>query len=369
MRNWTAESERNRVFLENISEEKILKITSDYNEEAIWEKIQLGISTPALSEPEPSYRRRFLWKYAAAALVAIVLGAGTVLIWKNVNKEPDVKQIVSIYKNDVAPGRNKAVLTLASGSKIVLDTTDKGKIIEEGGAKISKTENGQLAYAINPATLALPKTELYNIVTTERGGQYQLLLADGSRVWLNAESSLRYPVYFTGKERIVELTGEAYFEVAKNAKAPFKVRVNGVDVNVLGTHFNIMAYRDERETRTTLLEGSVKVNNGSATSVLKPGQQLLVDEKGESKLIDNVNMDEVVAWQKGIFQFTNADIKTIMRQAARWYDIDIIFEGNVPDHFNATIPRNVSVSKLLGLLDLTGHVHFNVDGKKVTVLP
>ncbi|MBS1597441.1 MAG: FecR family protein [Bacteroidetes bacterium] len=366
---WASESERNRVFLRNISEEKILKIVADYNEQAIWNKIQNRISKPVVAEPAVEYRRPFYKRYAAAAGILIVLGGASWLIWNNSRKPEQKNIVVSVYKNDVAPGRSKATLTLANGSVVTLDTAEQGKIIQEGDAKILKTENGQLAYTLDPSVILRNREILFNTVATPRGGQYQLLLADGSRVWLNAASSLKYPVYFTGKERSVELTGEAYFEVAKNPKMPFKVKVNGMEVQVLGTHFNVMAYTDEREIRTTLLEGSVKIIKGDENSLLKPGQQSVVDENGSMKTIDNQNLDEVVSWQKGIFQFTNSDVKTIMRQAARWYDVDVSYEGDIPDHFNATIPRNVSVSKLFEILELTGHIHFKIDGKKVIVLP
>jgi ferric-dicitrate binding protein FerR (iron transport regulator) len=365
---WASESERNRVFLENISAEQILKIDTDFNEEAIWAKINETISRPEAPPSLVSEHRPFYRRFVAAALIAIMLGAGTWLIWNSNRKGSVVNQNVSVYKNDVAPGGDKAILTLANGSTIILDTANKGKITEEGNAKILKTENGQLAYAIDPSILSHGREELFNTVATQRGGQYQVLLSDGTKVWLNAASSLRYPVYFTGKDRAVELTGEAYFEVAKNPKLPFKVRVNGTEVEVLGTHFNIMAYSDERQTTTTLLEGSVKITKGKENDLLKPGQQSLADENG-LKIIDNANLDEVMSWQKGFFQFGNADIKTIMRQVSRWYDVDISFEGNIPDHFNATIPRNVSISKLFGILELTGHVHFKVDEKKVIVVP
>jgi ferric-dicitrate binding protein FerR (iron transport regulator) len=365
---WASESERNRVFLENISAEQILKIDADFNEEAIWAKINEAISRPEAPPSLVSEHRPFYRRFVAAALIVIILGAGTWLIWNNNRKAPVGNQNVSVYKNDVAPGGDKATLTLANGFTIILDTASKGKIVEEGNAKILKTENGQLAYAIDPSLLSHEKQELFNTITTPRGGQYQLLLGDGTRVWLNAASSLRYPVYFTGRDREVELTGEAYFEVAKNPKLPFRVKVNGVAVEVLGTHFNIMAYSDEREIATTLLEGSVRITKGKDNSLLKPGQQSLVDQNG-IKIVENVNVDEVMSWQKGFFQFENADIKTIMRQVARWYDVDINFEGNIPDHFNATIPRNVSVSKLFKVLELTEHIHFKIDDKKITVSP
>jgi len=364
---WASASEENRFYLESLSAEKIIRIDTDYNEEAIWEKIKLTVAPPAHAPALPS-RHPFYRRLTAAALVTVMLAAGTWLIWNNTHKQSASNPTASIYKNDVAPGGNKATLTLANGSIVILDTAAKGKVSQQGNTKILKTGNGQLAYTMDPSGLSHGREQLLNSVTTPRGGQYQLVLADGTRVWLNAASSLRYPVYFTGKERAVELTGEAYFEVAKNPKLPFRVKVNGMEVEVLGTHFNIMAYSDEREAITTLLEGSVKIIKGTANALLKPGQQSQVDEKGMIKIVDNANMDEVMSWKNGFFQFEQSDIQTIMRQVARWYDVDVSVEGNIADHFHVAIPRNVAVSKLFNALELTGHVHFKVDGRKVIVL-
>jgi ferric-dicitrate binding protein FerR (iron transport regulator) len=193
------------------------------------------------------------------------------------------------------------------------------------------------------------------------------VLADGTKVWLNAASSLRFPAAFAGKERIVELNGEGYFEVAKNASMPFHVRVHDMDVQVLGTHFNINAYTDETAMRTTLLEGSVQVSQGEQTQLLTPGQQAAASQNGQIQLADGVDVEEVMAWKNGMFQFQGADLETILRQAARWYDIDVEYKQRISDRFSGQISKNVNLSQLLKILELTGKVHFEIEGRKIIV--
>jgi ferric-dicitrate binding protein FerR (iron transport regulator) len=208
-----------------------------------------------------------------------------------------------------------------------------------------------------------------NTVATPRGGQYQLVLNDGSKVWLNSASSLSFPAVFKGKTREVEITGEAYFEVAKNAKMPFKVKVNNTVVEVFGTHFNIMAYNDEAEMTTTLLEGSVKISNKQYTNMLKPGQQATINHNGPIRVTDEPDADDAIAWKEGIFQFRDADLEAIMRQAARWYDVQVSFAGKIPSkEFTGRISRNVKASELMGMLKYMG-VNFKIEDKHITVLP
>jgi len=277
-----------------------------------------------------------------------------------------------IQQDDVAPGGNKATLTLANGSKIILDSTHNGALTEQGGINVVKL-NGQLAYKPGGnKTVEL----LYNTVTTPKGGQYQLLLADGSRVWLNAASSLRFPTAFIGNERKVELTGEGYFEVAKNASVPFKVNIAGkCEVEVLGTHFNINAYADEATVNTTLLEGKVKVTAVTQlqpathkAQILSPGQQTLLYSSGMIKLNTNVNVEEVMAWRNGVFNFDGADIDVVLRQLARWYDVSIVFEGEVPRrNFAGEMQRDLNLSQVLRILE-KNNVRFRIEGKKLIVL-
>ena len=291
------------------------------------------------------------------------------------------------FKNDVAPGGNKAILTLANGKQIILDSAANGTISQQGNTKVIKLNDGQLAYQSATGNGQQAMETSYNTITTPKGGQYQIVLADGSKVWLNAASSLRYPTSFS-KDRNVALTGEGYFEVIHNATKPFTVSVNRISVEDLGTHFNINAYSDEQIIKTTLLEGSVRVTlrqaQGDKGVVIKPGQQAILPfDRAQGKLaprnerdrqddkeikIVNADVEEAVAWKNGFFQFKNASIETIMKQVARWYDVEVIFESRLNQELNGTIPRNMSVSNMFKIFELTGKVHFKIEGKKVTVM-
>jgi ferric-dicitrate binding protein FerR (iron transport regulator) len=207
----------------------------------------------------------------------------------------------------------------------------------------------------------------YNTLSTPRGGQYQLVLPDGSKVWLNASSSIHFPTAFAGHERNVELTGEAYFEIAKNKQKPFHVNVNGMQVEVLGTHFNVNAYGDEGAIKTSLLEGSVKIKKGNISGLLKPGQQGVLKKNSTDLEIKNADMNEAIAWKNGLFEFDGADIKSIMREIGRWYDVDVVYAGKVPDRrFEGKISRDAQLSDVLKILALS-NVKFSVEGKKIIV--
>jgi ferric-dicitrate binding protein FerR (iron transport regulator) len=208
-----------------------------------------------------------------------------------------------------------------------------------------------------------------NTIQTPRGGQYQVILPDGTKVWLNAASSLTYPTAFTGGDRAVQLRGEAYFEVAGNKEKPFKVMVGNMQVNVLGTHFNVMAYEDENAIQTTLLEGAVQVTNGGVSHLLKPGQEGRLDRSSDAFRLLDVDADEAVAWKNGVFQFGGISIETVMRQIVRWYDVDVEYQGRTNEHFRGTISRSANASEVFKMLELTGAVHFTIDGKKVIVKP
>ncbi|HSV09487.1 MAG TPA: FecR family protein [Hanamia sp.] len=315
-----------------------------------------------------SGKRKRTWniQYAAAAVIFCMLSVSVYFLFKP-KEESQISKTENIHseKNDVVPGKNKAILTLANGSSIILDSAANGTLTTQGNSKILKL-NGMLSYN----TLKNKSSEVvYNTISTPRGGQYQLMLADGSKVWLNAASSLRFPASFVGKERKVELLGEAYFEVAKNAKMPFKVKVNGMEVEVLGTHFNINSYENESTIRTTLLEGSVKINKNNSSSLLKPGQQAQMNKAGEIKIINDADVEEAIAWKEGKFQFDRADIHDIMRQLTRWYDVNVEYKGTVSSHFGGTISRDVNLSQVLNMLHLTGEVKFQVEDRKVVVMP
>ena len=362
------EQEQFRRQLEAIMDKELSEHSFESEEDVhLLTQIQQNIDEK-IKERDPTSSRlvRINWRRIAAAAVLILLtGAAAYWFWNT--KKPN--EAIAVTKdqnktNDVAPGGNKAVLELADGSKIILDSANNGTLAKQSSVSIIKLDNGQLAYNSQKGK---PSEILYNTISTPKGGQYQLVLSDGTKVWLNAASSLRFPAAFVGKERNVELKGEGYFEVAKNAAMPFRVRVNDMEVQVLGTHFNINAYADEADTRTTLLEGSIRFLKESEAHLVKPGQQVVAPHQKPIVINDDVDLDEVMAWKNGMFQFESADLKTILRQAARWYDIDIAYEDEIKDRFSGQISRNVNLSQLLKILELTGRVHFEIEGKRIIV--
>ena len=325
------------------------------------------------NENAGSKLKKLPWLRYAAVLLIVVGSAAYLSLQKKSPSKPATiasnKEQTKQPKGDLAPGGNKAVLTLGDGSTIVLDNAKNGTLAQQGNTKVLNL-NGKLTY--DPANTRNGEI-LYNTISTPRGGQYQIELPDGSQVWLNAVSSLRFPTAFAGKERSVEITGEAYFEVAKNATMPFKVVIaspsaNGTEIEVTGTRFNIMAYNDEANVKTTLLEGSVKINRDSKAVPLKPGQQARLQDTS-IKIIDDVDTEEVVAWKNGYFQFTSASLQQVMRQIARWYDVDISYVGKVPERrFGGKISRDNNASEVLKVLELS-KVKFRIEDKKIVVTP
>lgn len=314
------------------------------------------------------------WQRAAAAAILLFAFTGGYR-WLTNKPTGQLSETKQLPANDtIVPGGNKAELTLADGSKILLDSTQQGTLTKQGDAKVINLNTAVLAYDAHKATV---REVVYNTLSTPRGGQYQLLLADGTKVWLNASSSIRFPVTFTGKERNVSITGEAYFEVAKNPAMPFIVHFSsptgiptdvgreGV-VEVLGTHFNIMAYDDEGSINTTLLEGSVRVSNGTQNKILKPGQGAKILQTGDIKT-GKTDIEAVMAWKNGWFQFNSLDVKRIMRQVARWYDVEVVYEGNIPtSHFSGIVNRNNNIAQVLKIMQ-AGGVNFKIAGRKVIV--
>ncbi|MEP7144232.1 MAG: FecR domain-containing protein [Ferruginibacter sp.] len=318
---------------------------------------------------------RFPWIKIAAAVIFFVSGIAFWLQYKKANNVKSDVTSLSHNKFSAVPGGNHATLTMADGSTIVLDTLKNGKI-QNGIAKINK-QNGLLVFDVTAANI-IEKVYL-NTLATPRGGQYKVILSDGTAVWLNASSSLRFPSVFIGKQREVELTGEGYFEVKPltpqgwNSKMPFMVKIlsnSGQDmgtVKVLGTHFNINAYADDDAIRTSLLEGSVKITKYAASGLLKPGQQGVLKMNDNNIEIRNADMNEVVAWKNGLFQFDGADITAIMNQIGRWYDVDIVYAGKVPVRsFEGKISRDAQLSEVLQILELS-NVKFTLEGKKIIV--
>lgn len=298
-----------------------------------------------------------------AAIFLIALTGATTLFFIRRKPAEAVTNVKETRANDVTPGGNYATLTLSDGSKIILDSASNGILANQGATQITKLSNGTLKYESANAT----RNVLYNTMSTPTRGQYKLMLPDGTEVWLNAASSITYPVAFAGSERNVSITGEVYFEVKKNAAKPFKVKVKEQVIEVLGTHFNVNAYDNEDAIKTTLAEGAVKVGSGNNFMILQPGQQARNEKSGQLKLIAEPDMEETFAWKNGLFRFNGAGIETIMKQAARWYGVEVVYKDKIDEAFVAEIPRNVNLSKLLELLELTKQVHFNVEGKTVIV--
>lgn len=310
--------------------------------------------------------RKFnLWIPIASA-AAILLIMGIWLFLPVIEKDAMVLTVKNVAEHSIPPGGNKAILILTNGKRIILTNATNGKLAEQAGMKISKTNDGQLVYKVTNAATATTAIT-YNTIETPNGGQYQVLLPDGTKVWLNAASSLRYPVNFASvNERKVELKGEAYFEVARDQKKPFIVKTDRQDVEVLGTHFNINSYGDEFATATTLLEGSIKVSSGAKSFVIKPGEQAQLKTNGHINIV-SVDTEPEVAWKDGVFSFKRADLKMAMRQISRWYDVEVEYKGKVPEvSVTGKIHRNVTLQqalKTIGYLD----VHFNVQGKKIII--
>jgi len=372
LHNWINQSDDNRKAIEAfLAEENLRSGLQDmyYSKNRIWQRLK-----GSMPEVNKTQVRSMNWRYMAAAAILLFFVGGYYLISNRSVKIKIAKtNNSSQIKNDVpAPTGTKTILTLANGSTIILDSVQNGTLAQQGNAKVQKLSNGQLAYNNNDnnALLSEKPTEIfYNTLSTAKGGQTMVVLSDGSKVWLNTASSIRFPTAFTGKERSVEITGEAYFEIAHNRSVPFIVKVKDADIKVLGTHFNVMAYDDENLLRTTLLEGSVMISRGNESNLLQPGQQAQVGAGETIRVVSDVDTDQVVAWKNGEFQFNMADIESVMRQLKRWYDIDVVYEGGGKPaiHLVGTVSRNVNLSNVLKLMELNG-AHFRAEGKRITVL-
>jgi len=312
-----------------------------------------------------------LWpRIAVAASIILVLGTGIFYIAKP--KQQSI-QVVERAK-DIAPGGTRGILTLSNGKQIILaDISKKDTIAQEGSqdeVTIKMDENGVITYVINPdAASSQSDPNSFNTLSTPTGGQYNIVLADGTKVYLNTVSSLKYPTQFKGDQRVVELEGEAYFEVAKNKNKPFIVKSGNQEIEVLGTHFNVHAYDNELVIKTTLLEGSVAVTHKNQKAVLKPGQQSNVSENVNKIAIREVDTEAAIAWKNGRFKFDNADLKTVMKQLERWYGIKVEYRGDVSDiRFNGGTFMNKNLSEVLKVLELS-NIKFKVEGKTVIVYP
>ncbi|UPZ15469.1 FecR family protein [Flavobacterium humidisoli] len=315
-----------------------------------------------------------LWpRIAAAASIVLLFGAGIFYFTKSeLRVEQENIQVVEKPK-EIAPGGNRGILTLSNGKQIVLSDISSKDIIakeDQDEVTIKMDANGVITYVINPnADDSEEDANSFNTLSTPTGGQYNIVLADGTKVFLNAVSSIKYPTQFNGDQRIVELEGEAYFEVAKNKSKPFLVKSANQTIEVLGTHFNVHAYNNEAVIKTTLLEGSVAVSSKNQKAILKPGQQSNISESSSKIAVKEVDTEAAIAWKNGRFKFDNADLKSVMKQLERWYGIKVEYRGDVSDvRFNGGTFRNKNLSEVLKVLELS-NIKFKVEGKTIIVYP
>jgi transmembrane sensor len=374
--NWISESPENKELFETLTNKTALSAlmkeyyeahTSKDDAQKRANEMTFGVA-PAVVRP----MYNFLKRMSVAAAVMVVVGVGGYIWYSNYNKVKPVPhaQVKPQQQHDVSPGKYSAMLTLADGSQVALDST-AGTFAQQGNASLV-SRDGKLVYEKGKER---SKEVLYNTLTTSKGEMYGVTLNDGTKVWLNSASSIHYAVIFTGSERKVVITGEAYFEVAKNRDQPFIVQVKGMEVEVLGTHFNVNSYADEPAMKTTLLEGKVGVRSAAtnAQTILEPGEQAILQQTGDNKMAlvktKDVDVDAEVAWRFGYFNFSNTDFRTLMRQLERWYDVEVVYQGDVPDVKSfGEIPRELSLSQVLNALQRPG-VHFKVVDKKIVVLP
>jgi transmembrane sensor len=385
----------NRALLEELTDEyRMSRDLSAYSadKKATWAKIVA--LAPELQEKQPLEkpvkRTRWIYHYSIAVMILLAVGISSWHFYLGDQRSNGVVQLDQVhYKNDVdAPASHCATLTLADGTVINLDEVPTGQLAGQDIMEVVKREDGAVEYResgiVNRQSSIVNRQSsitnrrsgvTYNTISTPTGGRHKIVLADGSVVWLNAASSLRYPTRFTGNKRVVALTGEGYFEVEKQAapgKRPFIVKVKGMQVEVLGTHFTINSYTDEPAIRTTLLEGSVKVLKGGQSVVLQPGQQAAVSPQSPTSLpipVQTVDTEAAIAWKNDLFIYNNAPITTIMGELVRHYNVEVVYAGNLPaDKFNIMgIPQHVPISRILKTLELTGKVRFEVEGRRITV--
>lgn len=373
----TADEESRRRLMQDWAEQKTLRpgslpanptVLNNIARELIGRQA-LGTKLDAPVVRMRAVRKRWLSIAAAAAILALL--AGAVYLYQLPIRQPAV---MAANTADKAPGKNRAILTLTDGRTVFLDSSTTGELASQGGMQLTQHDAGSLTYSghvVSPDSIRGPNT-----LQTPRGGQFRLTLADGTRVWLNSASSIRYPLVFNADKREVFVTGEAYFEVAANKVQPFIVHTNNQKITVLGTHFNVNAYDDEEASHTTLLEGSVEVKRMKVVAqvtkpmLLQPGQQATLAYDNDARIqVSNPDLSEVTAWKDGEFRFHNTKITTIMRQIARWYDVEVEYQGPVPtSEFYGVIPRKEYVSQLLKALALTKNVHFKTTGNKIIVM-
>lgn len=361
-----SEEEKEQIeawYLKEIEKSEDPSITDDELEHS-----KHNIWTQLISEKHPSFRKnRTFLRYAVAASILILFSVGFYF-----NKRSGLEKInISTVRvnSPITPGGNKAILTLADGTKINLSEAENGVIANQRNATIKKAKDGLLVYEVETNLYQKDIAQIQNKIDIPKGGQYKLILPDGTKVWLNSMTSIKYPSTFSGSERRVELKGEAYFEVAKNEKIPFIVQTSQMEVEVLGTHFNVMSYENETLQEIALLEGSVNVIQKSSglSKILKPGYLAKINDTQNNISLRKANLESIVAWKNGIFQFDKEDIKTIMKKLERWYDIEVIYEGKIPpDQFVGKISRDTNLDEVLKILSQS-KITYRLEGKKIII--
>ncbi len=376
-----------KAFKGTASEEEIQQLNQWYDQ---WDYDEEIVNTYPIEDSEESVRLRMLmqllkkikqqevqpakvvglkhrwYRFAAAASIILLLSAGAYVFLNKDKKQNNITETGTHAHDVAAPATNKAMITLADGKRVSLDSIQSGSLTKQYNVNVVKTVDGQIVYSGSSEKMA------YNTLENPRGSKVQpITLSDGTKVWLNSESSLRYPVYFNENDRKVVLTGEAYFEVTKNAAKPFKVNLAGKgEVKVLGTHFNINSYTDEQTINTTLLEGKVKLSEPSNrnSTILSPGEQARLYSNGQIAVNKDSDMDEIMAWKNGSFIFDNQDIENIMRQLSRWYDVDINYQGKISkETYSGIVSRQSNITQVLKIME-AGGVKFSIEGKKIIVI-
>ncbi|TJZ51464.1 FecR family protein [Sphingobacterium olei] len=366
---WLLEAPHNQKLFNRLTDQHLLDVEfarfTANNKEDAWKKVLAGTNQSALGY-SPSKRYIQFSKYVACALLLLL---PTIWISKKLNPIALEEAPVEMLVNDIAPGGNKAILTLADGTMISLDEFNEGILAEQQNAFIRKNADGDLIYDLSNMGSNMESEISYNTITTPVGGQYKVVLPDGTKVWLNALSSLKFPVSFNGEYRTVQLTGEGYFEVYKNKEMPFIVNAGTSSIHVLGTHFNVSTYEKEGLVHTTLVEGSVRITQGSSSKMLSPGMQAITNRQHDIA-ITPIDIAEVVDWKNGYFLFRDQPIEELMRTIARWYDIDVQYQGDLKGKiFGGKFSKKDNLSELLKSLELTGTVKFSIEGRRVTVMP
>lgn len=358
IRQWREASDKNRLLFEQLTDEQSVRPSV--------EKMQQYDAEPAIGRwkthiaiQKRQNKRRY---YAFAASIALLLSIG--IIWNDNRQRFD-----AVMEADITPGRNKAHLILADGSVLSLDSLPPGATTDKAGIQITKTANGKVSCSYLQTNAGMYSTPTYNTISTPLGGEYQIVLPDGSNVWLNANSSLRFPSRFPEKKRVVELLGEAYFEIAAKANAPFVVSTTKQTIQVLGTKFNIRAYKEDKMIRTTLLEGSVQVHTASHKQLIQPGQEARTYFDDDNLEVVSGDVNEAVAWKNGYFIFNDENIVDIMTKVSRWYNVDVVYEGNVKRKiFAGTFSKKKSLRKLLESFASTEQISYKIEGRRVTIM-